>query len=149
MEASLLIQSDYTESGNVLFTFYFFLNGFKILFIFQVSWLAVQAIGGTMPLEFSACVKWEARDFKLSRPSIIWIIPNVLNQFSVLLMSVFHSVNREEENSIRSTFYLFSIGWEKHVNANMYHRMCFTKGYYLCDLLSGQNATKKGAVIGQ
>lgn len=70
-------------------------------------------------------------------------------------MSVFHSVNREKESSIGSTFHLFSIGCEnfllpeKHVSTKMCLRMHFTRSYYHCDLLNGQNITGKGTAVGQ
>lgn len=70
-------------------------------------------------------------------------------------MSVCHSVNREKENSIGSTFHLYSTGWEnfllpeKHVNTKICHRMYFTRSYHHCDLLSGQNVTGNGTTIGQ
>lgn len=68
-----------------------------------------------MPLELSARLN-EKPEFRSSCPSIMWIIPNVLNQFSVLLLSVCHSVNREKENSIESTFYLF-FSWTRKFSA--------------------------------
>lgn len=125
------------------------LKNFSLKFssYFMVCCLAVQATEHIMPFELSACLN-EKPEFKSSHPSIIFIIPNLCYQFSGLLMSVFHSVNREKENSIGSTFYLFSVGWEnsllpeKHANAKTYHRVHFTKSYH-CDLLNGHNASHK------
>ena len=106
-----------------------FWNSFPISWL--VAWLS-KLWSRTMPSELSACLN-EKPEFKSSHPSIILIIANLLYQFSALLMSVFHSVSREKENSIISTFSLFSAGWKnsllpkKHVNTQIHCRMHFTK----------------------
>lgn len=86
-----------------------FWNSFPISWL--VAWLS-KVWSSTMPSELSACLN-EKPEFKASHPSIILITANLLYQFSALLMSAFHSVSREKENSIESTFSLFSAGWKK------------------------------------
>lgn len=89
--------------------------------------------------------KWEAK--VQIKPSKLYLNHLKCPQTILCAADVSHSMNREKENAIGSAFRLFSIECknfllpEKHVNTKICHRMHFTRSYYHCDLLNGQNVT--------
>lgn len=93
-----------------MFTFHFSKIALTFSSCYKVSCLAVQATEEHKAVRVLGRPKWEARvQFKPFR--------HYLNHFKcpqpiLCAADVFHSVNREKENLIRSTFYLFSAGWE-------------------------------------